>query len=417
MLRSAAGCLWRRALAPGARLLDVQRAALSGSAPLGACGLNADQEEFRRLAETFAAGELMPHGAAWDAGEVFPVETFRKAAGLGFAGMGVDGRYGGAGLGCADAAVILEALAYGDVPAAAYLSIHNMVAGAIARFGSDRQKEELLPALTSMDRLCSYCLTEPGSGSDAASLATTARKQDGAYVLNGTKAFISGAGVADLYLVMARTGGSGPGGISSFLVDKGVEGLSFGKQEDKLGWRSQPTKMVIFDGVRVAEGARLGPEGEGFKIAMSSLDRGRINIAAVGVGGAQFCLDAAMRYSKERKQFGKEIGQFQSSQFKLSDMVTRLHGSRLMVRSAARAADEQSATATLEAAMAKRFATDACFQVANDAMQLLGGYGYLRDYPVERYFRDLRVLSILEGTNEIMRVVISKEMEKLFGEK
>lgn len=318
----------------------------------------------------------------------------------------------GTGLGRLDAAVIFESLSYGDIPVTAYLSIHNMVAGVIDKFGSPEQRAEWIPRLASMESLASYCLTEPGSGSDAASLSTAAAKQGGDYVLTGSKAFISGASATDVYLVMARTGGPGPGGVSAFLVPADSAGLSFGKLEDKLGWNAQPTAAVILDGVRVPEGNRVGGEGDGFKIAMAALDGGRINIAACSVGGAQFCVDHALAHARDRKQFGKPLAAFQASQFRSADMATQVQASRLMVRHAAAAFDARDPRTTMLAAMAKRFATDACYDVSNAALQMLGGYGYLKDYPVERYMRDLRVHSILEGTNEIMRVIVARELER-----
>lgn len=305
---------------------------------------------------------------------------------------------GGSGLGRTDAAIIFEALSYGDVPVTAYLSIHNMVAAVVDKWGTPEQRETYIPSLSTMENLASYCLTEPGSGSDAAGMKTTAKKKGGDYILDGAKAFISGGGVSDIYLVMARTGdaASGPKGITAFLVEKGTPGLSFGKKEEKMGWNAQPTTAVMFDGVKIPESQRIGQEGEGFKIAMQALDGGRINIAACSLGGAQFSLDTAREYVKNRKQFGRALSDFQGTQFKIADMATSLHASRLMVRHAAAALDARSPSATLHAAMAKRFATDACFDVANDALQLLGGYGYLKEYPVERILRDLRVHSILE---------------------
>ena len=385
----------------------------SGEAPPLDFALTPDQAEFQRTAEAFARDSLLPFSARWDAEHHFPVDALRQAAALGFGGLYVRGDVGGSELGRLDAAIIFEALSYGDVPVTAYLTIHNMVCGVLDCYGSDAQRQTFLPALTTMDRLASYCLTEPGSGSDAASLKTTARRAGGDYVLVGAKAFISGGGVSDLYLVMARTGGPGPAGISAFIVEKGAKGLSFGKREEKMGWNAQPTTAVSFDGVRVPEAHRLGAEGDGFKIAMSALDGGRVNIAACSLGGARFCLDAARAHVAARAQFGRPLADFQATQFKVADMATSLAASRLMVRHAAAAMDAGAPGATLHAAMAKRLATDACFGVANDALQLFGGYGYLKEYPVERVLRDLRVHSILEGTNEIMRVIIARELNKL----
>lgn len=364
----------------------------------GSFSLSNEQREFQELALSFAKNKLLPFSAHWDRQHFFPVDTLREAAGLGFGGLYVAEDVGGIGLSRLDASVIFEALAYGDVPVTAYLSIHNMVANAIDKYGSDLQRREFVSPLASMDLLGSYCLTEPGSGSDAASLSTTARRKTGStdYVLDGSKAFISGGGVSDIYLVMARTGGPGAAGISAFVVEKGMPGLSFGKRERKLGWNAQPTVTVQFDGVIVPETHLIGEEGKGFHIALSALDGGRINIGACSLGGAQFCLDTAMEYAKSRSQFGKPIASFQAIQFRIADMATALQASRLMVRHAASALDAQAAEKTLVAAAAKRFATDSCFQIANDALQLLGGYGYLQDYPIERVMRDLRVHSILE---------------------
>ncbi|KAL6771382.1 hypothetical protein ACKKBG_A26155 [Auxenochlorella protothecoides x Auxenochlorella symbiontica] len=377
--------------------------------------LSDDTLEFKRMADAFARQELAPNGAAWDAGHIFPLDTIRAAAGLGFGAMYVPEDVGGSGLSRLDAAVVFEALSYGDVPVTAYLSIHNMVAGVIDRYGTPQQREMYLPRMATAEVLASYCLTEPGSGSDAASLKTTAKRDGDDYVLTGSKAFISGGSVSDLYLVMARTGAPGPKGISAFLVEKGAPGLSFGKREEKLGWNAQPTTAVIMDGVRVPARARVGVEGQGFAIAMAALDGGRVNIGACSLGGAAFCLDAAARHARERRQFGRPLADFQATQFRLADMATALHASRLAVRHAARALDAGAPQATMACAMAKRLATDACYDLTNDALQLLGGYGYLKEYPVERYMRDLRVHSILEGTNEIMRVIISRELERLGG--
>ena len=364
---------------------------------------------------SFAAKELTPFSSEWDETKYFPVETLKKAAELGFGGIYCGDEHGGTGLGREDAAVIFEALAYGDISFTAYLTIHNMNCYVLDKFGTTAQKEKYLERMTCMDLLSSYCLTEPNSGSDAASLQTTAaRREDGSYVLNGAKAFISGGGTSDVYIVMARTDSSADKakGITCFLVEKTDEGVSFGKPEKKLGWNSQPTCVVQFDDVVVPEENRIGEEGEGFKIAMMGLDGGRINIATCSVGGAAFALDAAREYTGGRKQFGKPLDKFQNTQFKLADCATSLAASRLLVRRAARSLDAKIPSATAECAMAKRFATDACFDIANACLQLHGGYGYLRDYPVERIVRDLRVHSILEGTNEIMRVIIAREMDK-----
>ncbi|PSC72985.1 acyl-dehydrogenase [Micractinium conductrix] len=417
------GTLLRQGAASAAELAEAAAAAGQPSVTLACQGsrdttdrhfdLTEEQQQFQHVAGEFAREELAPYSAEWDEKHHFPVDTLKRAAELGFGGMYVSDDVGGAGLGRLDAAIIFEELAWGCVPTAAYLSIHNMVAKAIDQYGSAHQRGIYLPAMCTMDLIASYCLTEPASGSDAAALKTTARRVNDHFVLTGTKAFISGGGVSDIYLVMARTGGPGPRGISAFLVEKGTKGLSFGKREKKMGWNAQPTTAVNFDDVKVPADMLLGQEGDGFKIAMAALDGGRINIGACSVGGAQFCLDTAREYAAARQQFGSPIASFQASQFKIADMATSIQASRLMVRHAAAALDSRSPGATLDCAMAKRFATDACFNVTNDALQLLGGYGYLREYPIERYMRDLRVHCILEGTNEVMRIVINRELDKL----
>ena len=372
--------------------------------------LTDDQRAIQEMAQAFARDELAPHSAQWDEERHFPVDVMRAAAGLGFAGIYVQDDVGGSALSRLDASIIFEALSYGDVPTAAYLTIHNMASWMIDRFASEELRARYLPRLTTMELIASYCLTEPGSGSDAVSMRTTAKKDGGHYILNGGKAFISGAGVSDLYVVMARTGGDGAKGVSTFVVEKGQEGLSFGANERKMGWNAQPTAQVNFDNVRVHESNRVGQEGEGFRFAMMGLDGGRLNIASCSLGGAAFALDTAKAYMETRNQFGKPLKEFQALQFKLADMATELEAARLMVRRAADALDKRDPQATKLCAMAKRFATDAGFSVANDALQLHGGYGYLQDYPLERIVRDLRVHQILEGTNEIMRVIISREM-------
>lgn len=372
--------------------------------------LTDDQRAIQEMALAFARDELAPHSAKWDEEKHFPVDVMRAAAGLGFAGIYVQEDVGGSALSRLDASIIFEALSYGDVPTAAYLTIHNMASWMIDRFASEDLRARYLPRLTSMELIASYCLTEPGSGSDAAGMRTTAKKDGDHYILNGGKAFISGAGVSDVYVVMARTGGEGPKGVSTFVVEKGQEGLSFGANERKMGWNAQPTAQVNFDNVRVHESNRVGQEGEGFRFAMMGLDGGRLNIASCSLGGAAFALDTAKAYMETRNQFGKPLREFQALQFKLADMATELEAARLMVRRAADALDKRDPQATKLCAMAKRFATDAGFSVANDALQLHGGYGYLQDYPLERIVRDLRVHQILEGTNEIMRVIISREM-------
>jgi len=372
--------------------------------------LTAEQSAIQDTARQFAARELAPHAARWDEEQIFPVETLRQAAALGFAGIYVREEAGGSGLSRLDASLVFEELAAGCVSTSAYLTIHNMVSWMIDRFGDEAQRRRFLPRLMSMEHLASYCLTEPGAGSDAASLATRAARQGDAYVLNGAKAFISGGGASDLYLVMARTGEAGPKGISCFIVEKGTPGLAFGRKERKLGWNSQPTSTVTFENCRIPAENRIGAEGEGFTFAMQGLDGGRVNIASCSLGGARAALEAARAHMKERRQFGKALAEFQALQFRLADMATELEAARLMVRHAARAIDTAEPDATMLCAMAKRFATDACFHVANEALQLHGGYGYLKDFPVERIVRDLRVHQILEGTNEIMRVIIARRL-------
>jgi alkylation response protein AidB-like acyl-CoA dehydrogenase len=374
--------------------------------------LSEDERALEDAARAFADAELAPNSARWDEESYFPVDVLKKAASLGFAGLYVKDDVGGSGLTRLDAAIVFEALSGGDVSTAAFLSIHNMASWMIDRFGSEELRQRYLPRLTRMDLIASYCLTEPGAGSDAASLKTSARRESDDYVLNGAKAFISGAGTSDIYVVMARTGGEGAGGVSAIVVEKDAPGLSFGAPEKKLGWKSQPTAMVHFDNVRTPVANRIGDEGQGFRIAMMGLDGGRINIAACALGGAGQALETAKTYLTERKQFGRSLSQFQALQFKLADMATELEAARLMVRRAAAALDAGDPAATRLCAMAKRFATDAAFDVANQALQLHGGYGYLKDYPLERIVRDLRVHQILEGTNEIMRVIIARELFK-----
>jgi alkylation response protein AidB-like acyl-CoA dehydrogenase len=372
--------------------------------------LSEEQRAFRDLARGFAQGVLAPGAAGWDAECVFPVAELRQAAALGFGGIYVREDVGGSGLGRLDAALIFEELAAGCTSTAAYLSIHNMAAWMIDRFGTEDQRQRFLPDLAAMRHLASYCLTEPAAGSDAAALATRATLAGDHYVLNGSKAFISGATVSDLYLVMARTGEAGAGGISCLLVEKGTPGLSFGKLERKMGWNSQPTAAVIFSDCPVPVANRVGAEGEGFKIAMQGLDGGRVNIAACSLGAGQAALEQALSYVDERRAFGRKLADFQALQFKLADMATDLAAARLMVWRAAAALDAGEADATLHCAMAKRFATDAGFAVCNEALQLHGGYGYLKDFPLERLLRDTRVHQILEGTNEIMRVIIARRL-------
>ena len=372
--------------------------------------LSEETRAFRDVALGFMRDELEPHAKAWDEGSIFPEDTLRKAAALGFGGLYVSEDVGGSGLTRLDAAVVIEALAQGCPSTTAYLSIHNMAAWMIDRYGDAAQRTRFLPDLVSMATFASYCLTEPGSGSDAASLKTKAVREGDHYVLNGTKAFISGGGRSDIYVVMVRTGGEGPKGISCVIVEAGTPGLSFGGQEVKLGWKSQPTAQVHFTDCRVPVANRLGAEGEGFKIAMAGLDGGRINIAACSLGAAESALTRSIAYMKDRRQFGRPIADFQALQFTLADMATELEAARLMVWKAAALLDVKDPRATVQCAMAKRYATDIGFDVINRALQLHGGYGYLRDYPIERYFRDARVHQILEGTNEIMRVIIARDL-------
>jgi alkylation response protein AidB-like acyl-CoA dehydrogenase len=372
--------------------------------------LSDDQAAIEDAARAFALQELAPHSARWDEEKHFPVDVLRRAAGLGFAGIYVGEDVGGSALGRLDASIIFEQLSYGDIPMAAFLSIHNMAAWMIDQFGSDELRQRYLPRLNTMELIASYCLTEAGSGSDAASLRTTARRDGDDYVLNGSKAFISGAGVSDVYVVMARTGGDGAKGVSAFVVEKGTRGLTFGAQERKMGWNASPTAQVNFDDCKVRADNRIGQEGEGFRIAMAGLDGGRINIASCSLGGAGLALDTAKSYLETRRQFGSALKEFQGLQWRLADMATDLDAARLMTRRAAHALDAKHPNATRYCAMAKRLATDTGFDVANQALQLHGGYGYLKDYPLERIVRDLRVHQILEGTNEIMRVIIAREL-------
>ena len=372
--------------------------------------LTDDQRAIEDAARRFATDRLAPHAAEWDEKEHFPIDVMREAAQLGFASIYVKGDVGGSEMSRLDAAIIFEELSAGDTSTAAFISIHNMASWMIDRFGNDEQRKRFLPRLVTMEKIASYCLTEPGSGSDAAAMKTRAVKDGDHYVLNGSKAFISGAGVSDVYVCMVRTGEDGPKGVSCLVIEKGTKGLSFGKKERKMGWNSQPTAQVIFEDCRVPVANRIGGEGEGFKIAMAGLDGGRINIGACSVGTARAALEEAKAYAKDRKQFGKPIADFQASQFKLADMATELEASRLMIRNAADALDKKLPRATMLCAMAKRFASDMGFKIANDALQLHGGYGYLKDFPAERHVRDLRVHQILEGTNEIMRVIVSREM-------
>lgn len=372
--------------------------------------LTEEQRAFQSTAREFARDEMMPQARDWDENEMFPVEALRKAAALGFGGIYVKEDVGGSALTRLDAALIFEELAQGCTSTAAYISIHNMAAWMIDTYGSAALREKFLPKLCTMEHFASYCLTEPGAGSDAASLTTKARRDGDHYVLDGAKAFISGGGVSDIYVVMARTGEGGPKGISCIVVEKGTPGLSFGAKEKKLGWKSQPTAMVMFENCRVPVANLVGAEGQGFRIAMAGLDGGRLNIGACSLGGAQFCLDRTIDYMKERKQFGSRLSDFQALQFRVADYATELDAARLLLHRAAVAVGEHEPGATPLAAKAKRLATDTGFEVVNGCLQLHGGYGYLRDHPIERVLRDVRVHQILEGTNEIMRVIVARAM-------
>jgi alkylation response protein AidB-like acyl-CoA dehydrogenase len=369
-----------------------------------------EQRAFQSTARAFAREEMMPYVRGWDENETFPVEALRKAAALGFGGIYVKEDVGGSALTRLDAALIFEELAQGCTSTAAYISIHNMAAWMIDAYGAPEQRQKFLPKLCTMEHFASYCLTEPGSGSDAASISTRARRDGDAYVLDGAKAFISGGGVSDIYVVMVRTGEAGPRGISCIVVEKGTPGLTFGAQEKKLGWKTQPTAMVMFENCRVPVANRIGAEGQGFKIALAGLDGGRLNIGACSLGGAQFCLDRTIDYMKERRQFGSRLADFQALQFRVADYATELEAARLLLHRAAVAVGEKEPAATRLAAQAKRLATDTGFEVVNGCLQLHGGYGYLRDYPIERVLRDVRVHQILEGTNEIMRLIIGRAM-------
>ncbi len=382
------------------------------TAPAPAFTLSDDQRAMQDMARGFADTRLAPHALQWDAEKHFPVEVIREAATLGMAGIYAAEQHGGTGLGRLDAALIFEALSTGCPSIAAYVSIHNMVTWMVDRFGDAPQRSAWVPLLCRMELLGAYCLTEPGSGSDAVALATRARQDGGDYVLDGTKQFISGAGAADLYVVMARTGGPGAAGVSAFLVQRGTPGLSFGANERKMGWNAQPTRQVIMDGVRVPAAHRLGEEGSGFRMAMAGLDGGRLNIAACSLGGAQSALEKTLAYMGERRAFGQKLADFQALQFRLADMGIELEAARSFLWRAAAALDAKDPRATMLCAGAKRFVTDAGFNVANQALQLHGGYGYLAEYGVEKIVRDLRVHQILEGTNEIMRVIVARAMLK-----
>uniref|UniRef100_A0AAY4AN84 Isobutyryl-CoA dehydrogenase, mitochondrial n=1 Tax=Denticeps clupeoides TaxID=299321 RepID=A0AAY4AN84_9TELE len=373
-------------------------------------GLTDEQKEFQKVALDFASNEMAPQMAEWDLKEIFPVETMRKAAQLGFGGIYVRPDVGGTGLSRLDTSVIFEALSTGCTSTTAYISIHNMCAWMIDTFGNTEQRQQFCPDLCSMEKFASYCLTEPGSGSDAASLLTGAQRKGDHYILNGSKAFISGAGDTDVYVVMCRTGGKGAKGISCLVVEKGTPGLSFGKKEKKVGWNSQPTRAVIFEDCAVPVANRLGEEGQGFTIAMKGLNGGRINIASCSLGAAHACVRLARDHLRVRKQFGETLSSSQFLQFKLAEMATRLVASRLMVRQAAVALEESRSDAVALCSMAKLFATDECFMICNQALQMHGGYGYLKDYAVQQFVRDIRVHQILEGTNEVMRMIIARSL-------
>jgi alkylation response protein AidB-like acyl-CoA dehydrogenase len=372
--------------------------------------LTDDQLAIQDMARKFTADRITPFAAEWDEKSHYPVDVWKAAGALGFGSIYVSEASGGIGLGRLDAALIMEAMAYGCPATSSYISIHNMAAWMIDCFGSAELKARFLPSLVSMDQIASYCLTEPGSGSDAAALKTTARRDGDDYVLNGTKQFISGAGVNDIYVVMVRTGDAGAKGISCLVVEKGTPGLSFGAPERKLGWNASPTAQVIFEDCRVPVAHRVGAEGDGFRFAMAGLDGGRLNIGACSLGGAQRCLDEAVKYTKERQQFGQPVADFQNTQFMLADMATDLEAARALLYLAAAKVNANAPDKSRFSAMAKRLATDNGSEVVNKALQLFGGYGYLKDYPIERFWRDLRVHSILEGTNQVMRMIVGRDL-------
>lgn len=374
--------------------------------------LTPDQREIQELAARFTADRITPNAAHWDEHHIFPRDVIKEAAELGFAAIYVSEEGGGIALGRLEAALIMEAMAYGCPSTSAFISIHNMASWMIDRFGSATVKDKYLPSLVTMDRLASYCLTEPGSGSDASALKTRAVKDGGDYVVTGSKQFISGGGENEVYVTMVRTGEEGPKGISALVIEKDMPGVSFGAPERKLGWHSQPTATVSFDGVRVPAENLVGGEGEGFRIAMMGLDGGRLNIGACSLGGAQRCLDESIRYTKERQQFGKPIADFQNTQFTLADMATDLEAARALLYMAAAKVTANAPDKTKFAAMAKRLSTDSGSAIVDRALQLHGGYGYLQDYPIERFWRDLRVHSILEGTNQVMRMIVGRELTR-----
>ena len=372
--------------------------------------LTEEQTLIQDMAKNFAATELAPHSSKWDEEKFLDRTVFAKAAELGFMGMYSGEEHGGTGLSRLDSAIVFEQLAAGDVSHTAMMTIHNMATWMVDRYADEALREKYVPRLTAGELIASYCLTEPGAGSDAASLTTKAVKNGDDYILNGTKTFISGAGWSDIYVVMARTSDNGAKGVSTFVVEKGTAGLSFGANEKKMGWNAQPTAQVIMEDCRIPAENRVGAEGDGFKFAMSGLDGGRINIGACSLGGAQKAMDASLQYTKERTQFGKSISDFQNTQFMLADMATELEASRMMIYRAADMLDKKLPNAGAACAMAKRFTTDMCSKIANDALQLHGGYGYLSEYEIEQIVRDLRVHQILEGTNQIMRMIVSRSL-------
>ena len=372
--------------------------------------LNDDQLAFSEMAKTFAEKELMPHAAAWDQDQYFPIEVLKRAGEMGLCGLYTAEEDGGLGLSRLDASIVFEQLATGCTATTAYLTIHNMVSWMLSSFATASIKQQWCEALSSGEKLGSYCLTEANAGSDAASLKATARREGDFYLLNGSKVFISGAGATDLLLVMARTSGDGAKGISAFAVDSDTAGISFGRKEQKMGWNCQPTRTITFEDVKIPVAALLGNEGDGFKIAMQGVDGGRVNIATCSVGTAQAALNHALRYLHERQQFGRELASFQALQFKVADMNTQLVAARQMVRMAAAKIDSQHPDRSTYCAMAKRFATDVCYQICDEALQIFGGNGYMKEYPLERYVRDSRVHRILEGTNEIMNVIIARRI-------
>ncbi len=374
--------------------------------------LTQEQRLIVDAAAAFTDDRMRPNAEHWDQNHILDRDVLAELCALGFGGVYTSEEHGGSGLGRLEAALIFEQLSKGCIGHATFLTIHNMAAWMVDRFGSSDLRERFVGSMVRGEMITSYCLTEPNNGSDAANLTTRADRDGDSYILNGAKVFISGAGFSDLYIVMARSEGPGPKGISAFLVENGTPGLSFGKNERKMGWNAQPTAMVSFDNCRIPAGNRLGDRGQGFSFAMQGLNGGRLNIAACSLGGAQEAMDRALRYSRERKQFGQAIGDFQNTAFKLADMETALEASRLFLYSAAQAMDDDRGDVATQNAMTKRFVTDQCFDVANQALQIHGGYGYLSDYGMERIVRDLRVHQILEGTNEIMRVMISRALSQ-----